>query len=205
MTRSYRTRILERTETGRLTELLYDDSVSDELLICAAHGGRIEPGTAEQAVSLAAHLPTATCWACLGYDEANSEFDLWHPPSSAFSPEEYPLLGEIADRGFETVISFHGLADDRVLVGGAIDGVVKRRVVDRLAGAVSDPVEAVNGGPYGGVSPDNFVNWLAAADRGGLQLELSARARIREADAVVSAIESLVRDGVLQSHTGATD
>ncbi len=186
--------MLERTETGRLTELLYDDESNDEVLVCAAHGGRIEPGTAEQAIDLAARLPNASCWACLGYDDVCSEFDLWHPPSSAVSPDDYPLLGEVADRGFETVISFHGLEDDRVLVGGAIDEGVKRRVVERFAGAVSDPVEIVADGPYGGVSPANFVNWLAASDRGGLQLEQSARARIREPDAVVSALESLVRE-----------
>ncbi|WP_265110359.1 poly-gamma-glutamate hydrolase family protein [Halosolutus halophilus] len=198
MTRStFRTRLLERTETGRLTELLYDDGVTDEVLVCAAHGGRVEPGTAEQAVELAARLPNASCWACLGYDEANREFDLWHPPSSAIAPDEYPLLGEIADRGFETVISLHGLGDDRVVVGGAIDGAIKRRVADRLDGTVTAPVDAVSDGPYGGVSPANFVNWLAAGDRGGIQIEQSLPVRTREADAVVSALESLVREETL--------
>ena len=189
--------MLDRTETGQLTELLYDDGSNDAVLVCAAHGGRVEPGTAEQAVSLAARLPNASCWACLGYDDVHSEFDRWHPPSSAISADEYPLLARIADRGFETVISFHGLADDRVLVGGAIDDASKRRVAERLDGVVTPPVESVNGGPYGGVSPENFVNWLAADDRGGLQLEQSARVRVDEAGVVVDALASLVREDAI--------
>ncbi|MFC4544234.1 poly-gamma-glutamate hydrolase family protein [Halosolutus amylolyticus] len=196
---TFRTHTIERTETGELTELLYDDGANDEVLVCAAHGGRVEPGTAEQAVDLAARLPNASCWACLGYDEIRSEFDLWHPPSSAIAPDEYPLLGEIADRGFETVISLHGLGDDRVVVGGRIDEGSKGLVADRLARAVSHPVEAVDGGPYGGVSPNNFVNWLATGDRGGLQLEQSVRTRFEDADAVVAELVALVREGALYS------
>ncbi|WP_049922789.1 poly-gamma-glutamate hydrolase family protein [Halopiger djelfimassiliensis] len=191
------TRHLERTETGRYTELLYDDGANDAVAVCAAHGGRVEPGTAEQALELATRLPEATCWACLGYAETGSAFDLWHPPSSAISPAEYPLLEHIADRGFETVISLHGLADDRVIVGGGVDDGVKRRVGQRLETAVSHPVETASDGPYGGVSPDNFVNWLAREGRGGLQLEQSPAVRDSESDAVVSTLAGLVEDGRL--------
>lgn len=188
------TRPLESTETGHLTELLYDDGSNDEVLVCAAHGGEVEPGTAEQALELATRLPTASCWACLGYDERDA-FDEWHPPSSAIGPEEYPLLAEIADRGFETVISLHGLSDDRVLVGGGIDADAKRAVASRLEAALTLPVETVSDGPYAGASPNNFVNWLAA-DGGGLQLEQGLPVREREADAVVSTLEAALADGV---------
>ncbi len=191
---TFQTHVLESTATGQLTELLVDDGTNDAVLVCAAHGGDIEPGTAEQAIALTARLPQASCWACLGYDAVHREFDLWHPPSSAFSPEEYPLLGEIADRGFETVISLHGLSDDRVLVGGAIDEAVKQEVADRLDPALSSPVAVVDGGPYGGVSPENVVNWLAAGDRGGLQIEQSRSARVEEWRAVVSVLERFVRE-----------
>ncbi|MXV60823.1 hypothetical protein GS429_01800 [Natronorubrum sp. JWXQ-INN-674] len=192
---SFRTHLLERTDTGQYTELLYDDGVNDAVLVCAAHGGQTEPGTAEQAVELAARLPRASCWACLGYDEHHSAFELWHPPSSAFSPDAYPLLAEIADRGFETVISFHGLDDDRVLVGGGVDTDTKRRVSDRLESAVTHPVEPVSSGRYAGVSPNNFVNWLSAD--GGLQLEQSAAVRLDEGDAVVAVLENLIERGRL--------
>lgn len=189
------TQPLERTDTGHYSELLYDDGSNDEVLVCAAHGGRVEPGTAEQALELATRLSDASCWACLGYHEDGEEFDLWHPPSSAIGPDEYPLLETIADRGFETVISLHGLAGDRVVVGGGIDLAVKRRVSDRLDAAVTPPVEAVSDGPYAGASPNNFVNWLARGDRGGLQLEQSLVVREDERDRVVAALEALIEDG----------
>ncbi|QRV16201.1 poly-gamma-glutamate hydrolase family protein [Haloterrigena salifodinae] len=198
MTRAtVRTHRLEKTDTGHYTELLYDDGANDEVLVCAAHGGQVEPWTAEQAIALTTRLPSASCWACLGYDDQRKPFELWHPPSSSFSPEAYPLLGEIADRGFETVVSFHGLGDDRVLVGGATDAETKRRVSDRLETAVSAPVESVSSGPYAGVSPNNFVNWLSRDGAGGLQLEQSRAVRDEERVAVVGALEALRSDGVL--------
>lgn len=193
------TRPLERTETGHYSELLYDDGANDDVLLCAAHGGEVEPGTAEGALELATRLSDATCWACLGYDAERRAFDHYHPPSSAFVPEAYPLLDRIADRGFETVISLHGLGDDRVIVGGGIDAAVKRRVGARLEAVVEPPVETVSDGPYAGVSPDNFVNWLARDGRGGLQLEQSLTVREDERDALVSALEALIDDGTLRS------
>ncbi|ELY42984.1 poly-gamma-glutamate hydrolase family protein [Natronorubrum tibetense] len=193
---SFRTHRLAETDTGHYTELLSDNGSNDEVLVCAAHGGHVEPGTAEQALDLAARLPQASCWACLGYDRQGSPFELWHPPSSAFSPDDYPLLAEIADRGFETVVSFHGLGDDRVLVGGGIDAGTKRAVSDRLENVVTPPVEPVSTGPYAGVSSNNFVNWLAR-DGGGLQLEQSRTVRIDERDAVNSVLEGLLEAGVL--------
>ena len=193
------TRPLERTETGHYSELLYDDGANDEVLICAAHGGDVEPETAEEALELATRLPDATCWACVGYDDERSAFERYHPPSSAFSPAEYPLLGRIADRGFETVISLHGLGDDRVIVGGDIDAAVKRRVGARLDEAVEPPVETASDGPYAGVSPRNFVNWLARDGRGGLQLEQSLAVRETARDDVVGALESLLADESLRA------
>jgi Phage-related replication protein len=182
------------TGTGHLTELLYDDGTNSETLICAAHAGDVEPGTGEQALELAVRLG-ATCWACFGYDQTGA-FEAFHPPSSGISPAEYPLLGEIADREFERVVSLHGLGDDRVLVGGGVDGRVKQQVSDRLDGALTVDVEPVSSGQYAGVSPENFVNWLAA-DGGGLQLEQGTRARVEESGATLDTLAGAVRDDVL--------
>ncbi|WP_049925204.1 poly-gamma-glutamate hydrolase family protein [Halopiger goleimassiliensis] len=190
------TRPLEVTETGHYVELLYDDGATDEVCCCAAHGGSVEPGTAELALELATDLPAASCWACLGEETDGRAFDSWHPPSSAFSPAEYPLLDRIADRGFETVVSVHGLADDEVLVGGRIDRAVKRGVASALEEVVDVPVSVVTGGQYGGVSPNNFVNWLAR-EAGGLQLELGPTARSTDADDVRSVLEESVVSGPL--------
>jgi len=187
---------IEVTDTGHLTELLYDDGENDEVVVCAAHGGAVEPGTAEQAIELATRIG-ATCWACTGFDSDVGAFDAFHPPSSAITPETYDLLDAIDDRAFETVISLHGLGDDRVLVGGGIDPARKRRIRDRFDDALSVPVAVATGdGAYAGTAEENFVNWLAAG-RGGLQLEQGQTARSDESEAVLSTIRGLLRDGVL--------
>ena len=183
------TRPLEVTETGHYTELLYDDGQTDAILCCAAHGGYVEPWTTELALELATRLPEASCWSCLGYDAEKSPFDLWHPPSSSFNPDAYPLLGRIAERGFQTVLSIHGLADDAVIVGGRAEHETKRQLAEALSKAVSVSVETASGGPYGGVSADNFVNWLAA-DGQGIQLELGPTPRGEQADDIRSALEA---------------
>lgn len=187
---------LDVTETGLLVELLYDDGANHDVLLCAAHGGRIEPGTAEQAIELAVRLRRATCWARLGYDAMAEEFERWHPPSTSIDTATHPLLGAIEDRGFTTVVSFHGLADAGLVVGGGIGEAVKQQVRDRLADAVSADVRTASTGPYAGTSPANFVNWLAGGP-GGLQLEQGPNVRDAEARAVVDVLEALIDEGVL--------
>lgn len=189
------TRPLEVTGTGHYEEVLYDDGTNAEGCVCAAHGGRIEPGTAELALELATRLPATTCWACLGYDESGEEFELWHPPSSAMAPADYPLLERIADRGFATVVSLHGQAGDDVLVGGGIDDAAKRDVADRLEAELPVSVEPVSEGPYAGTSEANFVNWLAS-DGAGLQLELSqsVRASASASGAVLDVLADWIAD-----------
>jgi phage replication-related protein YjqB (UPF0714/DUF867 family) len=185
--------VFEATDTGHLTEFLLDDGENDDLVVCAAHGGQVEPGTADQAVELADRLPGATCWGCFGHDESDA-FERWHRSSTAIRPVDFPLLDRIADRGFEAVVSLHGLATNRLLVGGGIEMEVKQRVRRRLDEATTADVETVTEGPYAGVSPRNFVNWLADDETGGLQLEQGPSVRDDESDAVVAALEALVTE-----------
>ncbi len=195
MTRpTIRTHPVEVTATGHLIEFCYDDGENDGTLVCAAHAGDVEPGTGEQAVELATRLG-ASCWACFGYDDEGA-FDAFHPPSSEISPDEYPLLGGIADRGFARVLSLHGLDGEGVLVGGGIEEHVKRAVRDRLADALTVDVSVVSTGEYAGTSPGNFVNWLATG-AGGVQLELSTRVRADESGALLDALAGLLRDGTI--------
>ncbi len=191
-----RTNPVTVTETGHLTELLYDDGENDDILVCAGHGGAVEPGTAEQAVELAV-TAGVTCWATLGYDEAVGAFEAYHPPSSSITAETYELLGAIAERGFETVVSLHGLDDDQVLVGGDLPVETKATVRDRLDSTLSIPVAVADeNGEYAGTAADNFVNWLADGG-GGLQLEQGETARTTESDLVVETLQKLVETGVV--------
>jgi len=189
--RRIRTEPIAETESGHLTEFLYDDYENDGTLVCAAHAGRVEPGTGELAVELAMGLPAASCWATFGFDSAVGAYERWHPPSKSFDPEEYPLLDAVADRGFETVLSVHGLGRDEVLVGGRVDLARKAAVADRLDDALSIPARAVSDGDYAGTHPENFVNWLAV-DGAGLQVELGETARTGEAAAVLDVLEAVL-------------
>lgn len=170
------TQPVEVDDTAHLLELLYDDGDNDETLVCAGHGGAVEPGTAELAVEVATATEDATCWATFGHESEGSAFERFHPPSTALSPEEYDLLSRVSDRGFTHVLSIHGLADDEVIVGGGTDDQTKERVAQRLDGSLDVPVRVAGEGQYAGTHPDNFVNWLAAAG-GGLQLELGPTVR----------------------------
>jgi phage replication-related protein YjqB (UPF0714/DUF867 family) len=199
------THLLERTETGHRTEFLYDDGDNDEVAVCAAHGGGIEPGTGEQAVELAVRLRDATCWACLGYDRETNEFEQFHETSTAIDPGDYPLLDAIADRGFETVLSFHGLADEGLVVGGGIDERVKRLVGERLDDVVTPDARVVSEGQYAGMSDDNFVNWLAAGPGGGLQIEQGPTVRVEESGVVVDVLEDLLASGSFDRYPPGRD
>ena len=170
------TQPVEVDDTAHLLELLYDDGSNAETLVCAGHGGAVEPGTAELAVELATATEDTTCWATFGHESDGSAFDRFHPPSTALSPEEYELLGEISERGFTHVLSIHGLADDEVIVGGGTDEQTKTQVAQRLDNSLDVPVRVATEGQYAGTHPDNFVNWLAESD-GGLQLELGPSVR----------------------------
>lgn len=191
-----RTAPVEETATGHLTELLYDDGDNDDVLVCAGHGGAVEPGTAELAVELAVGLD-ASAWATLGFDGDVGAFEAFHPPSSAIDTGAYDLLARIATRGFDTVVSLHGLGADRVLVGGGLPAATKRTVRDRLDGALSVPVEVADAdGAYAGTADGNFVNWLAA-DGAGLQLELGATPRRDESDQLRQGVTSVVTAGLV--------
>jgi hypothetical protein len=56
-------------------------------------------------------------------------------------------------------------------------------------------VTVVNDGPYGGTSPDNFVNWLTAAGN-GVQIEQPYGARRDYGQAIADAVAS-VFEGIL--------
>jgi phage replication-related protein YjqB (UPF0714/DUF867 family) len=187
---------VDETETGHLTELLYDDGENDDVLVCAGHGGAVEPGTAEQAVELATKID-ATAWATLGFDGDVGAFEAFHPPASDIDTDTYDLLDTIAERGFDSVVSLHGLDADEVLVGGGVDKSTKSTVRDRLDAALSVPVSiASSDGPYAGTSEANFVNWLAA-DGAGLQLEQGDTARRLESAAVTAALDALLDEGII--------
>ena len=168
---------------GELVERLDDDGTNAGLLILAPHGGQIETPTDLQAERVATKLRSGrvTTWRCRGYHPAGSKaaFERWHITSTEISEASYPLLARVAARKFEHAVSFHGMVEDRVLIGGAAPSRLKVEVRDAIRTALRGTGIAVDvalpGDANGGRDPRNIVNRYVAA--GGVQIEQSPRAR----------------------------
>jgi phage replication-related protein YjqB (UPF0714/DUF867 family) len=177
-------------------ERLTDDGGNTGLAILAPHGGGIEVRTDEQAVTmanaLAAYSPTT--WLCKGWSSRGSH-KVWHITSTDISRNSFPGLDQIADRGFSYAVSFHGLSDDIVLVGGRAPNELRKMVADAIAKVlqgsgipvkVAGPNDANNG-----MSSKNIVNWLTSDGLGGVQIEQSKPARVQYGAAIANAVASV--------------
>jgi phage replication-related protein YjqB (UPF0714/DUF867 family) len=167
---------------GELVERLDDDGRSAGLLIMAPHGGDLEPPTDLQAERLAEALagkPVST-WRCRGYHPQGGKaaFDRWHITSTDISEASYPSLAKLATRRFTYAVSFHGMTDDRILVGGAAPTRLRTEIRDAIRREINNPKIAVDlampGDANGGKDKKNIVNRYTEA---GVQIEQSARVR----------------------------
>jgi phage replication-related protein YjqB (UPF0714/DUF867 family) len=158
---------------------------SDDVLVCAPHGGEIEPYTDGQTARLAASMD-ATAWVCRGTWPDGSAFDRWHVTSTAIAPASFPALAGIADRPFRQAVAFHGADIEGVVVGGGAPDELRDDVRDAVDEAVPVPVELADGGTYGGDSLGNVVNWTAEA---GVQIEQGMSARVDHGAAIADAVE----------------
>jgi phage replication-related protein YjqB (UPF0714/DUF867 family) len=171
------------------------------LVVCAPHGGVIENYTDEQAERVFDQLDVAskdvTAWRCKGWQGQIGAFDAWHITSTEISRDSFPYLDQIGDRDFSYAVSFHGYGEEDIAVGGGASTAFKQQVADAIQAVVGSAydVTVVNDGPYGGTSPDNFVNWLTAAGN-GVQIEQPYGARRDYGQAIADAVAS-VFEGVL--------
>ena len=158
------------------------DTSHTDLAICAPHGGMIENYTDEMAkwcydemVSLS---KSATCWRCIGHQDAIGAYNAWHITSTDISRLSFPYLDQIGDRSFSHAVSFHGYGEADIAVGGAAPSALKTEIKEAIEDVVGTnyDVTIVNIGPYAGTSEDNFVNWLTDGS-GGVQIELPYGAR----------------------------
>ncbi len=181
---------------NELVERLVDDGDHVGLLVAAAHGGKIELNTDYQAEHLAALIPGVSSWICKGWNEPNGAHTRWHVRSEDLSPNSFTGLGAVANRGFKHVVSFHGMAKGGVIVGGLAPAELRQEVCDAIADAIADPWVPVtiagNAGPYRGVDPGNFVNWLTVDGEGGIQIEQGPIARNIYWEAIAEAIASVL-------------
>lgn len=187
---------VEAQAQSEFVERLVDDGFHTGLLAAAAHGGKIEVNTDEQAEYLAALLPGISSWICKGWRNPTGAFNRWHIDSSELSPNSFPGLGAIADRGFTHVVSFHGMSEPGVLIGGRASLELRETLRAAIVDAIGDPsvpiVVSGDDGPLSGVGASNFVNWLTAGLNGGIQIEQSLLVRTQYWAAVVEAVASVM-------------
>lgn len=166
-----------------------------DVVVCAPHGGVIENYTDEEADLFSArlalhHSKNCSCWVACGWQDAIGAFDAWHITSTDISRASFELLDQIGDRGFCYAVSFHGFSEDSIMVGGGASSTLKNEVKTAIENAVNGAydVEVVSSGPYGGVDPDNFVNWLTRGGSGGVQIEQPYGARQNYGQAIAEAV-----------------
>lgn len=186
----------EARRDGGVIERLRD--TSDDVVICAPHGGAVERNTDMQARRLATRFPTGrpSTWVCEGWTSDGDAFDRFHVRSSELSPRSFPLLSRIADRGFDYAVSFHCHDNDGIVVGGRAPLEIRQQVADAILEAVADDgVDVRLEGEYMGERPENFVNWLTEDGDSGIQIEQSpyvVKYRWRAvADAIATAFEAI--------------
>jgi phage replication-related protein YjqB (UPF0714/DUF867 family) len=189
-------------EQSEFVERLVDDGAHTGLLVAAAHGGMIEINTDLQAQHLASLMPGTSSWICKGWRDPDKAYTRWHVSSMHLSPNSFAGLGAIAHRGFRHVVSFHGMSEAGVIIGGRVPLGLREHLREVIADAIADPnvpvVVAADNGPHRGIDPENFVNWLTADGEGGIQIEQSTLVRdlywAEIAEAVCSVVEPLVSD-----------
>lgn len=177
-------------------ELLDETNTTHTKIVCCApHGGVIENYTDEMAEWMHGRLDghygkDSSCWRACGWQDAIGAYDAWHITSADISRDSFDLLDQIGDRGFSYAVSFHGFGEDSIMVGGAASSPLKVEVKTAIESAVGTAydVEVVSSGPYGGVDPDNFVNWLTSGGSGGVQIELPYGARRDYGQAIAEAV-----------------
>lgn len=196
------------TAPVRLTEELLGRAVTG-LAVMAPHGGRIEPGTDDQARGvyelLAKQRKPARAWIAQGFNPAGAH-RCWHITASEISERSFPGLGTLFGRGasrgpFAHAVAFHGQNDsDAIVIGGGLPQdaphtALKTKLSDRLRDALRAVTEhppavvVCRSGPLAGIERANIVNRVTVRGN-GIQLEQPAavRADDEQRAAVVRAV-----------------
>lgn len=192
----------EAQAQNEFIERLVDNGSNTGLVVLAPHGGGIEPHTHKQAERVANILASkgVSSWICKGYKQGGGAYDRWHITSEDINCRSFPALNVIATRGFAYCVSFHGMSEPGITVGGGAPNQLRIMVRDAIAAAVDcGNVEvrvAAPDDPHRGTSPENVTNWLTSNGAGGIQIEQSLVVRERYwaviSDAIASVFEPLI-------------
>ena len=190
----------EAEENSEFVERLTDDGSSTSFIALAPHGGLIENYTDEQAERVQAALAAkgASSWRCKGWKAGGGAYERWHITSTEIDRRSFPLLDQVADRGFQYSAAFHGFSEPDILIGGAGPQNVKEMIRDAIAGVVTGYDVRIAGpeDPFNGDDPANLVNWLTENGAGGIQIEQPYGARrdfwMAISDAVAGVFDTLI-------------
>jgi phage replication-related protein YjqB (UPF0714/DUF867 family) len=190
----------EAEEESEFVERLDDDGSHSGLVALAPHGGMIENYTDEQAERVAAALAAkdVSSWRCKGWKSGGGAYTRWHITSTEIDRRSFPLLDQIADRGFQYAVAFHGFGDPEILIGGGGPMTLKEQIRDAIAPVVGGTTVRIAepDDPFNGDDPANLVNWLTSGGSGGIQIEQSYAARrdywMAIADAVAEVFDTLI-------------
>jgi phage replication-related protein YjqB (UPF0714/DUF867 family) len=194
---------------ARLTEELLGEPARG-LAVLAPHGGRIEPGTDDQACLvfrlLAQEAKPVRAWIARGFNPTIGAHQCWHVTATEISEHSFPELGSLfaprARRGpFRHAVAFHGQNDtEAVIVGGGLpqngrQTALKKKLASEIHHALRavtehPPAVLVWGlGPLAGAEQSNIVNRVTTAGN-GIQLEqpASVRSDLEQRDAIAEAV-----------------
>ncbi|KAH9261477.1 hypothetical protein BASA81_000133 [Batrachochytrium salamandrivorans] len=186
----------EAEAQGEFIERIIDRQ--SRVICIAPHGGRIDLGSDLQAEFVARKLD-ASAWICKGYRPGGGAFTSWHVTSNDISPNSFPGLRVLAtNQTFDLCLSFHGMQEGGVLVGGLAPLEWKQRLRDLIEEHINnregfnlDPVSvkvATLEDACNGLSKRNVCNWLTKLGRGGIQLEQDKYTRETYAQEVAQAV-----------------
>lgn len=186
---------------SEFVERLTDNGTHPGLIAIAPHGGMIEQWTDQQAERVMSQLASkgVSCWRCKGWKQGGGASERWHITSTDIHEASFPLLNQIINRRFTYAVAFHGFSQNRILIGGGADTVLKQEIQLAIQVALTDAAIRVDiadpTSPLNGDSPKNIVNRLAA-NGNGVQIEQSKDARQHHwqesADAVASVYNSII-------------
>jgi phage replication-related protein YjqB (UPF0714/DUF867 family) len=190
-------------ENSEFIERLTDNGRNSGLIVIAPHGGDIEAHTDEQAERVASQLaPKAvTCWRCKGWNHhQGGAARRWHITSTDINEKSFPLLNSVISRGFSFALAFHGMDDERILIGGIAPDELKQKIKNAIESATAGsgiPVDfATTCDHFNGNDPRNIVNRLTANStkgKGSIQIEQSLQARKQYGTAIADAVADVYR------------
>jgi len=166
-----------------------------ELAVLAPSGGRMQPFTDDQALYMLEQFPEITAWMLQGYGDDTS-FYRWHVPSAEISYASYPGLAELAEETYEYAVSFNGIIDDTIYVGGGADEDLRQDIADAIDEELphdGSPVE-LGQNQYEASSEATLVNRITDDGASGIWIGQPIADRRNSWDIIVDAVGSVVGD-----------